>query len=350
MGQEANVPRPARRARAALVATLVGAALSAGACGIGGASDDGQTVRVYTGRHYGVEFAFEDFTEATGIEVDFLFGNDAELRERIEAEGEDTQADVYMTVDAGNLAVGAEQNMFQPLDSDVLHEAIPAGLSDPQGRWYALSLRARTIVYNPHAVTPDELSTYEDLADPKWHGRLCMRNSPNVYTQSLVASLIAHHGYDEARRIVRGWVDNDVDIMATDVLILESIAEGACDVGITNHYYLAREYAEDPEFPVELFWANQDDRGVHMNVSGAGVTRYADNPDLARQLIEWLATDGQSSFVDGNHEYPANPATPPEPLITERFGVDFHQDDLPAATFGALNADAIRLMDEAGYA
>jgi iron(III) transport system substrate-binding protein len=177
-----------------------------------------------------------------------------------------------------------------------------------------------------------------------------MRNSPNVYTQSLVASLIAHHGYDEALAIVRGWVANDVDIMATDVLILESIAAGACDVGITNHYYLAREYAEDPDFAVALFWANQDDRGVHINVSGAGVTRHADNPELGRRLIEWLATDGQGVFVDGNHEYPANPATPAEPLIAERFGTDFRRDELPAATFGALNAEAIALMDEAGYA
>lgn len=331
-------------------AAVLVAALSASACGIGGSSDDGQTVRVYTGRHYGVEVAFEGFTEATGIDVDFLFGNDAELRERIQAEGEDTQADVFMTVDAGNLAVAAEQGMFQPIASEALAGAIPANLSDPDGRWYALSVRARTIVYNPEAVRADELSTYEALADPRWKGRLCMRNSPNVYTQSLVASLISHHGYDEALRIVRGWVANDVDIMATDVLILEAIAQGACDVGLTNHYYLAREYAERPDFPVALLWANQDDRGVHVNVSGAGVTRHADNPELGRQLIEWLATDGQSVFVDGNHEYPANPATPPEPLITERFGTDFRRDELPAATFGALNADAIRLMDEAGYA
>ncbi|MPY94572.1 MAG: extracellular solute-binding protein [Acidimicrobiia bacterium] len=337
------------RKRAALAATLAVAALASG-CGIGGASDDGDTVRVYTGRHYGVEHAFAQFTEETGIEVDFLFGNDAELRERIEAEGEDTQADVYMTVDAGNLAVGAEQGMFQPTDSEAIDAAIPANLRDPEGLWFGLSVRARTIVYNPAEVSPDELSTYEDLADPRWKGRLCMRNSPNVYTQSLVASLIAHHGYDEALRVVKGWVGNDTDIMATDVLILEAISQGACDVGITNHYYLAREYAEDPEFPVELVWANQADRGVHMNVSGAGVARHADNPELGRQLIEWLATDGQGIFVDGNHEYPANPEVPAEPLITERFGTDFRRDDLAAATFGGLNADAIRLMDEAGYA
>ena len=328
--------------RLALVGLVV--ALVAG-CG-GGDSD---TLRIYSGRHYGIEAAFEQFTEDTGIEVEFLTGNDAELRERIEAEGENTDADAYITVDAGNLAAAAEQDLFQPIDSSILEDAIPAELRDPDGRWFGLAVRIRTIVYNPDRISLEEMpTTYEALADPEWKGRLCMRVSSNVYQQSLVASLIAEHGEEEALRIVTGWADN-AELVNNDVLILESVADGLCDIGVTNHYYLARKLEEDPNFPVKLLWANQDDRGVHVNVSGGGVTRYSDHPEEAQQFLEWLATDGQAVLVDANHEFPANPAVDPEPLITEEFGLDFLRDDLDAATFGALNAEAVRLMDEAGY-
>lgn len=328
-------------------ALLMALVLVAGGCNL--SSDDEDVVRVYSGRHYGEEAAFERFAEETGISVEFLFGSDAELRERINAEGENTQADLYMTVDAGNLYLAAQQEVFRAVDSEILADSIPPSLRDPDGLWFGLGKRVRTIVYRPAEVEAGELTGYEDLADPKWRGRLCMRDSSNVYTQSLVASLIAHHGYDEAVEILRGWVDNDVEILGSDVLVLQTIAEGGCDVGIANHYYLARLLEEDPDFPVELAFAAQDGRGTHVNVSGAGVTRHADHPDLARRLLEWLATDGQSLFVDSNHEYPANPEVPPEPLISEEFGTQFVQDELGAAQYGSLNADAIRAMDEAGY-
>lgn len=329
------------------MAILVVGAMALTGCGI--ASADGPTVRVYTARHYDLEQAFEQFAEETGINVEFLQGEGAELRERIAAEGEDTQADVYMTVDAGNLHLAAEEGIFQPTESEALDAAIPSNLRHPDGLWYGLSMRARTMAYDPADVDPSELTTYEALADPKWEGRLCMRNSSNVYTQSLVASLIAHHGYDQALEIVSGWVDNGVQILGNDILILDTIAEGGCDVGITNHYYLARQLEANPDYPVELAWANQDGRGVHVNVSGAGVTRHADDPELAAQLLAWLATDGQDAFVSDNHEYPANPDVAPEPLIAREFGTDFVTDDLDAATVGSHNADAIRLMAEAGY-
>lgn len=328
---------------AAVAAALV---VGAASCSSG---DNGETVRVYSGRHYDLERAFLQFSEETGISVEFLTGSDAELRERIAAEGDETQADVYLTVDAGNLAVAAQQGLFAPLDSPVLDAAIPATLRDPDGYWFGLTVRARTIVYHPDRVPAAEVPTsYEELAEPQWAGRVCLRDSTNVYTQSLVAAMIAHHGEDEALRIVRGWADN-AEILNNDVLILESIAEGLCDVGITNHYYLARLLEEDPDFPVQLTWVDQAGRGVHVNISGGGVTRHADHPDLAQQFLEWLATDGQSAFVDGNHEYPANPDVEPEPLIATTFGTDFVTDDLNAATFGGLNAEAVRVMDEAGY-
>ncbi len=312
-------------------------------------SDDGDTLRVYSGRHYGIEKAFDQFTKDTGIAVEFLTGNDGELRERIAAEGEETKADAYITVDAGNLAAAASQGLFQPIESTVLDAAIPVELRDPEHRWYGLTVRARTMVYNTDALSEDEVpTTYEELAEAQWKGRLCLRNSTNVYQQSLVASLIAAHGETEALRIVKGWADN-AEILGNDELILESLADGLCDVGVTNHYYLARKYDEDPTFPVGLVWANQDDRGVHVNVSGGGVTKYATHPEDAQKFLEWLATDGQTVLVGDNHELPANPATAPDQVLVDRFGVDFLRDPLDAATIGTLNPDAVRLMDEAGY-
>jgi iron(III) transport system substrate-binding protein len=315
-------------------------------CGVIDAFSDDEAVRVYSGRHYDLEVAFEEFAAGTGVDVEFLYGGDAELRERLRTEGDDTLADVFMTVDAANLELAASEGLLQPMDTTNL-DVVDENIVHPDGLWVGLSKRVRTIMYHPDRVEPSELSTYEDLADPRWAGRLCMRNSTNVYTQSLVASLIYHHGYDGALEVVGGWVANDTEIMSNDIVILETIAAGGCDVGITNHYYLARLLEDDPDFPVLPFWANQEGRGVHVNVSGAGITADADNPELAQELIEWLATDGQEAFVYGNHEYPVNPDVPPPPLVRE-WG-EFVEDPLNASEFASLNADAIRLMNEVGY-
>lgn len=356
-----------RGPRSRVGAVALGAALALAACGgdddtpsFGTTSDglqvsrgDGEaTLRVYSGRHYGVEHAFAQFTEETGIDVEFLNGNDGELRERIVAEGDETAADVYLTVDAGNLAAAAAQGVFQPLDSPVLTEAIPAEYRDPGQLWFGLALRTRSIVYttDESRLPADEVpTTYAELAEPEWEGRLCLRRAADAYQQSLIASMIAHDGYDATLELVRGWVAN-AEIIPNDVTLLETIAEGGCDVGIANHYYLARQYAEDADFPVALQWADQDGRGVHVNVSGGGVTKYADHPDLAQRFLEWLATDGQQVLVGDNYEFPANPAVAPEQLLVERFGVDFRRDQLNAAEMGTFNPDAVRLMDEAGYA
>jgi iron(III) transport system substrate-binding protein len=312
-------------------------------------SGTGEVLHVYSGRHYDVEKAFEQYQDETGVRLEFLTGNDAELRERIAAEGEDTEADVYITVDAGNLASAAEEGLFQPLDSPTLTEAIPENYRDPENRWFGLAVRARTIVYNTEFLDPDEVpTTYEELAEPEWEGRVCLRNAANAYQQSLVASLIAVHGEDEARTILEGWSDN-AQLFANDVELIEAMAAGACEVGIANHYYLARIIEEDPEIPVDLVWANQDDRGVHINISGGGITRYADDPGLGQDFLEWLATDGQDVLVSSNHEYPANPDVPAEPLIAEEFGTDFVRQDVSAAELGALNPDAVRLLDEVGF-
>lgn len=313
-------------------------------------SDDGSTVRVYSGRHYDLETVFTQFAKDTGINVEFLYGSDAELLERIKAEGEDTPADVYMTVDAGNLWNATQQDLLVPMTSSVVDEAVPEGLRDPEDRWVGLSMRARTIMYNPDKVQPSEFDaadSYAGLDDPKWKGRLCMRSATSSYVQSLVAQLIDEKGRDEALEIVKGWVENDVEIIGDDVSILRNVDAGGCDVAITNHYYLARILDEDADFKVKPFWANQEADGVHVNISGAGILKNSDNVGDAQKLIEWLATTGQNAFVDGNHEFPVNPDVQPEELI-RGFG-EFTYAPINAEAYGRLNAEAIAVMSEAGY-
>jgi iron(III) transport system substrate-binding protein len=329
-------------------AVAVAAALSG--CGVLGLGDEPADVQVYTARHYDLEEAFGNFTDETGITVEFISGDDSELLERLKAEGEDSPADIFMTVDAGNLWNAARQGELAPLESPALEQAVPEDLRDPQGRWFGLAMRARTITYNPKNVDPSEFDaedTYAGLADPRWKGRLCMRDATASYTQSLVASLIDLHGREEAQEIVEGWVANDVSVMSNDILLLESIDAGACDVGINNHYYLARLLDEDPDLDVDLYWASQEGAGTHVNISGAGVVEGSDNPEQAQQLLEWLATEGQNAFVDANHEFPVNPDVEPEPLIAE-FG-PFERMPLNAEAYGDLNAEAIDLLAEAGY-
>ncbi|WP_148571631.1 extracellular solute-binding protein [Nocardioides caldifontis] len=337
-----------RRLLAPLVLTGSMALATAG-CGVFGAEADAD-IHVYSARHYDLEEAFEDFTDETGLEVEFLYGDDAELLERLKSEGEDTPADVFMTVDAGMLWNAAEQGVLAPMDSTVLDEAVPEDLRDPDGRWVGLAMRARTVMYDPEAVDPSEfdpVDTYAGLGDPKWKGRLCMRDETASYTQSLVASLIDLHGRDRALRIVRSWVANDVQVLSNDIELLETIDAGGCEVGITNHYYLARMLEEDPDLGVAPYWASQDGEGTHVNISGAGVVEGSDAAEDAQELIEWLATDGQSDFVDGNHEFPVNPDVEPDELIAG-FGT-FKRMSVDAAAYGSLNAEAVAVLDEAGY-
>lgn len=337
--------------RHSLIAATAGLTVLASAltgCGFtGGQPAD---LQIYSARHYDLEGAFGQFTEETGISVEFISGGDAELLERLKAEGEDTPADVFMTVDAGNLWNAARQNELAAIDSAVLDQAVPEDLRDPQGRWYGLAMRARTVTYNPAKVDPAEFDakdTYGGLTDPKWKGRLCMRDATSSYTQSLVASLIDLHGREKALKIAKGWVANDVQIMSNDVLLLEAIDAGTCDVGINNHYYLARTLAKNPDLKVDLFWASQGGSGTHVNISGAALVEGSDNPEAALRLIEWLATKGQNAFVDANHEYPVNPTVKPEPVISD-FG-KFKRMPLNAQAYGDLNAEAVDLLAEAGY-
>ena len=308
-----------------------------------------RTLTVYSSRsHYGAESVFEDFTRATGIKVEFFSGNNNEVLERLRAEGSRSPADVLLTVDAGNLWQAANLDLLQPIESEILNQNIPAHLRDPAGRWYAIAVRARTIVHSTERVKPEELSTYADLGDPRWRGRLCLRTSSAVYNQSLVASFIATHGEAATEQMLRAWMANEPVILPSDTPVLEAIASGQCDVGITNHYYLARLLDKRADLPVALFWADQDGKGAHVNVSGGGVTKHSRNRADAIRFLEFLSTPAaQAQLAAGSFEFPANSAAT-APSITRRFGA-FRPQTVGVSQSGVHQAAAVRLMDRVGY-
>lgn len=308
------------------------------------------TVTVYSARNEQLLKPLLDrYSKETGTEIKLLTANEGALLARLKAEAESTPADLLITVDAGNLWLAAQQGQLRPLNSTVLQKNIPAHLRDPGNEWFGLSVRARTIVYNKAMVKPAELTTYEDLASPKWKGRLCLRTSKKVYNQSLVAMMISELGEQKTEAIVRGWVANlKTNPFPDDTSLLKAIAAGQCDVGIVNTYYLGRLLVKEPDFPVGLFWANQNGSGTHVNVSGAGITKHAKNPSGAQKLIEYLSMEtAQSFYVDEDLEFPANPKVQPNSLI-KHWG-PFKPNLLNVAKAGELQVSATRLMDRAGY-
>ncbi|HOP17095.1 MAG TPA: extracellular solute-binding protein [Gammaproteobacteria bacterium] len=309
-----------------------------------------EEVVVYSARNeHLIKPLFDRYTQETGVAIRYITDKEGPLLQRLAAEGKRTPADMLITVDAGNLWHAAQSGVLAEIRSPVLEANVPANLRDPQGRWFGLSERARTIVYSTERVQPGELSSYEDLADPKWKGRLCLRTSKKVYNQSLVASLIARHGDDGAEQIVRGWVANlAAEPFSNDTKAMEAVAAGQCDVTIVNTYYFGRLEKDRPGIPLALFWPNQDGSGVHINVSGAGVTAHAKHPEAAQKLLEWLSSaTAQGDFAGLNMEYPVNKAVAPDPIVAA-WGT-FKADDLNVNEAGRLQADAIRLMDRAGY-
>jgi iron(III) transport system substrate-binding protein len=296
---------------------------------------------------------FDAYTAKTGVQIKFITDKEGPLMARLQAEGKNTPADILLTVDAGNLWQAANQNLLQPIESAQLTNNIPTHLRDPKNQWFGLSVRARTIVYNPQKVKPEQLSTYEALADAQWKKRLCLRTSKKVYNQSLVAMLIAEHGEAKTEQIVKGWVANlAVDPIADDTKALEAVANNICDVTMVNTYYLGRMLKTNPQLPLKIFWPNQNsaanDSGVHVNISGAGLTRYAKNSAAATQFIEWLSSvEAQNLYADENLEYPANPKVKPAPLVAS-WG-DFKANQLNVAAAGELQSKAVMIMNRAGY-
>ncbi|MBE7527510.1 MAG: Fe(3+) ABC transporter substrate-binding protein [Nitrosomonas sp.] len=313
-------------------------------------SSQAEEIVVYSARiEQLIKPLFDAFTKETGITVKFTTDKEGALLTRLLAEGKRTPADVLITVDAGNLWDATRNNLLKPVTSPILEANIPANLRDPKGQWFGLTVRARTIVYNTSKVKPEELSTYEDLADPKWKNRLCLRSSKKVYNQSLVAMMIAELGETETERIVKGWVNNlATDPIADDTLALEYVAAGRCDVTLVNTYYYGRLMREHPALPLAIFWPNQATTGVHVNVSGAGVTRYSKHEAAAVRLLEFLSSEhAQKLFVELNMEYPANPQVKYGEPLTD-WG-NFKQDPKSIVKAGELQPEAVRLMDRAGY-
>ena len=308
------------------------------------------TVTVYSARNEQlIKPLFDAYTKETGTQIQVLTDKEGPLLERLKAEGAKSPADVLITVDAGNLWHASRMGLLQPIKSTTLNANIPANLRDPKGEWYGLSVRARTIIYNKKFVNPAKLSTYEALADPEWKGKLCLRTSKKVYNQSLIATMIATLGEQKTEAVVRGWVANlATDVFADDNGVIKAVAAGQCEVGIVNTYYLARALDKDPNLPVGLFWANQKERGVHVNISGAGVTKNAPNVAGGQRLVEWLSGDAaQSIYTNDDFEYPANPKIKPDSII--RHWGAYKMDLINVSKAGELQAAATKLMDRAGY-
>jgi iron(III) transport system substrate-binding protein len=305
---------------------------------------------VYSARkEHLVKALFDDYEKETGVKIKYLTGKAAALMQRLKAEGKNTPADLLITVDAGNLWHAVREGLLRPVDSPVLNANIPTHLRDQEGRWFGLSIRARTMVYNTDKLKPADLKSYADLADGKWKNRLLLRTSKKVYNQSLVAMLIAERGSDKAAEIVKGWVANlAAPPFSNDTKVMEAIAAGLGDVGIVNTYYFGRLIKKNPNLPLALFWADQEGNGTHVNVSGAGVTTHAKNPKEAIKFLEWLSSErAQNMFADVNMEYPVNPKNTPHPTV-QAWG-EFKQNKMPLWMAGALQGKAIMLMDKAGY-
>ncbi len=292
---------------------------------------------------------FDAYEKKTGANIKFVTGKEGPLLERLKAEGSKTPADLLITVDAGNLWQAEQNGLLAKVDSKILNENVPAYLRDPDGNWYGLSVRARTIVYNTDKVKPNELSTYAALGDAKWKNRLCLRSSKSVYNQSLVAMMISGLGEAKTEAIVKSWIPNlAAPVFSNDEGLLNAMAAGQCDVGIVNSYYFGRGKRKNPDEPMGIFWANQDGRGTHVNISGAGVTKYAKHPEAAVKFLEWLSSsDAQNLFADKNLEFPANPKIKPDPLVAS-WG-EFKHDTINVSEAGKLQARAVMLMDRAGY-
>jgi iron(III) transport system substrate-binding protein len=317
------------------------------------AKDD---VNIYSARQEVlIKPLLDQFTVKTGIKVNLVAGNADALVQRLQNEGLNSPADLLLTVDAGNLNRAKELGLFQPVTSKALEGAVPAAYRDPSGHWFGLSMRARPIMYAKDRVKPEELSTYQDLAGSRWKGKVCVRSSGNVYNQSMVAALIAEQGVATSEAWVRGLVANFArPPQGGDRDQIKALAAGQCDVALVNTYYLGgmitsgQEQEKQAASKVAILWPNQKDRGVHVNVSGAGVTRHAKNKDNAVQLLEFLVSDeAQRWYAEANHEYPVRPGTGVSATLAS-WGA-FKADDLNLARLGEHNPEAVRLMDRAGW-
>jgi iron(III) transport system substrate-binding protein len=336
------------RIAASMAAVLAGSAFATSAL-----ADE---INLYSARHYDSdERLYEAFTKETGIDVNVLEGGSDQLIERIQREGVASPADVMMTVDAGRLWRAEEEGIFQSVDSDVLDERVPEAMHHPDGLWFGFSQRARAIFYNREDVDPSEISSYEDLADPKFKGEVCIRSSNNIYNQSLLASMVEHKGADDAEKWAQGVVDNMArDPEGGDTDQIRGVASGECDLAVANHYYYVRLLKSEDDADREaarkvgIIFPNQDGRGTHVNVGGAGVAKNAPNRDNAVRFLEFLASDtAQHIFASGNNEFPVVKGIHKDPVL-ESWG-NFKKDDINVSVLGENNPEAVRIFDRVGW-
>ncbi|WFM71615.1 Fe(3+) ABC transporter substrate-binding protein [Halomonas sp. CKK8] len=338
-----------RRLAMPLAALVAGSAMASQAAAA-------EELNVYSARHYDSDEAlYAAFTEQTGIEVNVLEGDSDQLIQRLKLEGEASPADVMITVDAGRLWRGEQEDIFASVESEVLDERLPDYMRHPEGKWFGFSQRVRAIFIDPTEVDAAEITSYEDLADPKFAGQVCIRSSNNIYNQSLLASLIAHHGEEEAEAWAKGVVDNFArDPEGGDTDQIRGVASGECNIALANHYYYVRLVNSDQEADrevaekVEIVFPNQDGRGAHVNVGGAGMVKGAPNEENAVRFLEFLASDeAQALFATGNYEFPAVESAETDGVIAS-WG-DFKKDDLNVSVLGENNPEAVRIFDRAGW-
>lgn len=317
-----------------------------------------QVVNLYTSRHYQTDEAlYENFTEKTGIEVNRIEGNADGLMERMRHEGANSPADVFMTVDAGRLWQAETAGLLQPVESDLLEERIPAHLRHPEGKWFGFSTRARVIFVNKEEVKPGAITRYEDLADPRWKGKVCIRSSTNIYNLSLLGALIEQHGEQKAEEWAKGVVANFArKPQGGDTDQLKAAAAGECAIAVANHYYYVRllksDDAEDRAIAEKLrvVWPNQDGSGVHVNISGAGVAAHAPHKAAAVKFLEYLASDeAQNYFANGNNEFPAVPMESGNPALQRIAPDGFKINPINVAAYGRNQKLAQMIYDRAGW-
>lgn len=312
-------------------------------------------LNLYSARHYDTDLQLYDaFTAQTGITINLIEGDSDELIARIQAEGANSPADILVTVDGGRLHRGVEAGVFQPIESEILTQRIPAALRHPDNLWFGLTTRARVIFYNVEQGLPEGVADYEDLADPAFEGEFCMRSSSNIYNVSLMAEMIEVLGEEAAEEWARGIGNNLArDPQGGDTDQIRAVASGECTLGIANTYYWGRlKASSNPEDvavadAAAFIFPNQDNRGTHINVSGAGVLVNAPNKENAIAFLEYLTSDeAQVLLADGNNEYPVAPGVTPTGPISEH--MDFKSSGVNASVYGTNAARAVAVWDRAG--
>jgi iron(III) transport system substrate-binding protein len=316
-----------------------------------------QVLNLYSSRHYQTDEAlYANFTKTTGIKINRIEGGEDPLIERIRNEGARSPADVLITVDAGRLWRAEQIGLFQPVKSATLESRIPANLREPSGLWYGFSTRARVIAYNRAKVQPGEIRNYEDLADGKWKGRVCMRSSTNIYNLSLLGALIEHMGEAKAEAWAKGVRANLAqEPKGGDTDQLKAVAAGQCDVTVSNQYYYARllRSAKPDERQVGekigIVFPNQGTWGTHVNISGAGVLKHAPNRQAAIKFLEYLASDeAQRYFADGNNEWPAVATVKIDNPVLKQLG-EFKRDPVNVAVLGKNQPSSQKLYDRVAW-